>query len=405
MWAAGTLTNLADGMLFVALPLIATTLTHDPLAVAGLTVVRFLPWLLISPFAGVLVDRVDRLRALLWSNGIASAAVALLALSIVSGGASLWLLYAVLFTVICCETVTDPAHRISVADLVPARLLDRANSRTEGARLVAQDCVAAPVTGVLFTVAALLPVAGAALSYALCAVLVAVVAVLARRTRRAVTVPARKEESAESLGASLRAGFAYVLGNRLARNLAVNNAAIMVGAHMGTSVAVLHAGQVLGVPDALYGLYMSSIALGGIAGAALSTLLVTRLGRRTVLIGGDLGLGLAIALVGLSSSPWTAAAGLTLLGVCMTATNIAAAPFLQHVVPEHLRGRASAVFRLVGWGLTPLGALAGGLLGRIDLALPYVAGGLVMLLGTLCFLRSLAEVSRLCDGATANVSP
>jgi hypothetical protein len=34
-WAAGALTNLGDGVLFTALPLIAATLTQDPLAVSA----------------------------------------------------------------------------------------------------------------------------------------------------------------------------------------------------------------------------------------------------------------------------------------------------------------------------------------------------------------------------------
>ncbi|WP_444960531.1 MFS transporter [Nocardiopsis sp. M1B1] len=405
-WAAGTLTNLGDGMLATALPLIAATLTHDPLAVSGLVVARFLPWLLVAPFAGVLLDRVDRLRAMTVSNTVAAIAVTVLAVLIATGGATLWTLYATIFVVICCETVTDPVTRITVSRIVPGRLLDRANSRLEGGRLVAQDCVATPVAGVLFAVAAALPVAGTALSYALCAVLVVTVALMLRR----VPLPAGSTDTAESgEGAesgrgvlrSLREGFAYVFGQSPTRGLAFNNAGMMIGSQMATSVLVLYAQDVLGVPAALYGLFLASIAVGGVLGAVLAARLVAGLGRRTVMMGGYLGMGVCLLAVGLVPNAWSAALSWGVLGLCMTVTNVSGSLFFQAVVPSHVRGRAAAAFRMVGWGLSPVGALLGGLLGRIDLALPFLVGGLVMVVTPLVFRGSVAECARLCDEAVA----
>ncbi|WP_047869355.1 MFS transporter [Nocardiopsis sp. RV163] len=408
-WTAGTLTNLGDGMLATALPLIAATLTHDPLAVSGLVVARFLPWLLVAPFTGVLLDRVDRLRAMTVSSTVAATAVTALAALIATGGATLWALYATIFVVICCETVTDPVTRITVSRIVPGRLLDRANSRLEGGRLVAQDCVATPVAGVLFAVAAALPVAGTALSYALCAVLVATVALMLRR----VPVPAGSTadtegdegtESGRGVLRSLREGFAYVFGRPLTRGLAFNNAGSMIGVQMATSVLVLYAQKLLGVPEALYGLFTASIAVGGVLGSVLAARLVAGLGRRTVMMGGYLGMGACLLAVGLVPDAWSAALAWGLMGLCLTVTNVSGSLFFQAVVPSRVRGRAAAAFRMVGWGLSPVGALLGGLLGRIDLALPFLVGGLVMVVTPLVFRRSVAECARLCDEAVASAA-
>ncbi|MFC9089563.1 MFS transporter [Nocardiopsis dassonvillei] len=411
-WAAGTLTNLGDGMLATALPLIAATLTHDPLAVSGLVVARFLPWLLVAPFAGVLLDQVDRLRAMTVSSTVAAIAVTALAVLVATGGATLWALYATIFVVVCCETVTDPVTRITVARIVPGRLLDRANSRLEGGRLVAQDCVATPVAGVLFAVAAALPVAGTALTYALCAVLVVTVALMLRR------VPAPAEptesngsaESGEGAGSgqgvlrSLREGFAHVFGQPLTRGLAFNNAGSMIGIQMATSVLVLYAQEVLGVPAALYGLFLASIAVGGVLGAVLASRLVAGLGRRAVMMGGYLGMGACLLTVGLVPNAWSAALAWGLMGLCLTVTNVSGSLFFQAVVPSHVRGRAAAAFRMVGWGLSPVGALLGGLLGRIDLALPFLVGGLVMVATPLVFRGAVAECARLSDEAVASAA-
>ncbi|WP_433700645.1 MFS transporter [Nocardiopsis sp. CA-288880] len=413
LWAAGALTNLGDGMLVTALPLVAATLTHDPLAVAGLAAARFLPWLLVAPLAGVLLDRVDRLRAMAVSNGVAAAVVALLALVIASGNAAVGFLYAALFLVVCCETVTDPATRITVAQIVPGRLRDRANGRLEGSRLIAQDCVAKPVAGVLFAVAAVLPVAGVALSYALCGVLAATVAALLRRAAAPVASRGTDAGATEAGGGSgtgqgflrsLGEGFGHVLGHRVMRGLMFNNAATMIGMQAGTAVMVLYVQRELGVGAALYGVFLGAVALGGVAGSLAVARLTAAVGRRAVMVGGYAGMGVCLVLMGLFPQVWVAGPAWGLLGFCMTTSNIAGSLFFQTVVPDRLRGRVSAVFRTVGWGLSPLGALMGGLLGRIDLVLPCLVGGVVMVVGAVVFRKAIAEGARLCDEAVAGLA-
>jgi hypothetical protein len=68
LYAASAVSNLADGINLVALPLLAATLTRDPVLVAGLTSLAFLPWLLFALPAGAVVDRVDRTRAMAAAN-------------------------------------------------------------------------------------------------------------------------------------------------------------------------------------------------------------------------------------------------------------------------------------------------------------------------------------------------
>src|ERR671920_333341 len=60
LWSASSLSNLADGLVKVALPLIAVTLTDSPGMVAGVTLAVTLPWLLFALPAGALADRLDR---------------------------------------------------------------------------------------------------------------------------------------------------------------------------------------------------------------------------------------------------------------------------------------------------------------------------------------------------------
>ncbi|WAE75334.1 MFS transporter [Streptomonospora nanhaiensis] len=403
-WAATVATNLGDGVLATVLPLVAATLTHDPLAVSGLLVARYLPWLLLGPFSGVLLDRVDRLRAMAVSTAVSAVTIAGLAVAVAAGQATLWVLYAAMFLVMSCETVTDPASRLLVTRVVARDRLDRANGRMEGGRLVVQDCLGSPVGGLLFAVAAVAPVAGAAGAYALCAVLVLG---LVPRLRRSGPVPGAEDAGAgpgdgaprRSAVEDLVGGFRYVFGHGVLRRLMVANAGMMIGIQMGMAVLVLFARDELGVPAALYGLFVGGIAVGGLLGSALTARLVTALGRRAVMMAGYLGVAAAAVAMGLSPHALVALPAWAFLGFCLAVSNIAGSPYFQVVVPVHVRGRASTVFRTVGWGLSPVGAFLGGLLGRIDLALPFVAGGLVMAVAVLHARHAVADAARACDEA------
>jgi MFS family permease len=401
-WAAGVSTNFADGLLAVALPLIAAALTQDPLLVAGLTVARFLPWLLLAPLSGVLLDRVDRLRALVVANTVAATTVALLALALATGHATVWVLYAAMFVVMTCETVSDPASRLSVTRLVPRKFLDRANSRIEGGRLVAQEFSAAPVGALLFTVAAVIPVAGAAASYALCAVLAAtVIVILRRRPRDHPAVEPREERPSQGALRELVEGLRYVFGDRLMRRIALCNAGTMIGLNMGSSLFVLYATQRLGLPASLFGVFIAGLAVGGLLGAFVAGWVLRRLGRRTAMLGGYFGMAATLLGLGVNSHALVAVALLVGMGLCMTVSNIAGSVFFQSVVPDRIRARAGNVHRTVAWGATPLGALLGGVLGRVDLGLPFLVGGLLSVAVVLCCLRAIIEVADLCDRAVA----
>jgi MFS family permease len=146
------------------------------------------------------------------------------------------------------------------------------------------------------------------------------------------------------------------------------------------------------------------IAVGGVAGAVCTTRLVDRIGRRRVLLGGYAGGGASLALMAVLPNACLGAAAWAVLGLCLAASNIAGSLLYQTVVPDRLRGRAASASRALGWGLAPVGALVGGLLGRVDLSLPYLAGGLVMVAAVVVFRRAVAECARRSDEAAAGLA-
>ncbi len=80
LWSASTLSNLADGLVKIALPLVAVTLTDSPGLVAGVTLAVTLPWLLFALPAGALADKAPKRTLLLATESVAMISALLLAL-------------------------------------------------------------------------------------------------------------------------------------------------------------------------------------------------------------------------------------------------------------------------------------------------------------------------------------
>lgn len=109
LWIGTGASNLSDGILLGAAPLLAATLTRDPALVSGLLVARYLPWFLFTLHAGAVVDRYDNRILMTAANAIRAVALAGLALAINLEAAGIGLLYGVVFALGAAETIVDNA--------------------------------------------------------------------------------------------------------------------------------------------------------------------------------------------------------------------------------------------------------------------------------------------------------
>ncbi|WP_306369695.1 MFS transporter [Nocardiopsis sp. CC223A] len=396
---AGSLSgNLADGIMFTALPLVAAALTNDPLLVSGLIVARFLPWLLFGLVVGVLVDRLDRGVLMVSANLVRAAALVALAALVATGHASIPVLYAVMFTVMTCEVFYDLAGRAMLPRLVPVEGLDRANGRIVGGKTVLEDFAGAPLAGLLFAVAAFLPLAVNAGAYLLGALVLLGLPLAVRRTapEAAEDAPARP-----SVRAELRAGLSLVFGDRAMRSPIVLNVLANMAFMAQAGVLVLIVQEHFGVPEALYGVFLASSAVGALAGALLTARIAAALGRFRTSVLAFAVMGLACAAFGLAPGAYLAALAWGVLGAAMSVSNIVMLGCVQTVVPGTHLGRVMSCVQVLGFGLAPVGALLGGLLGRVELFyVPVAAGGLI-LLALLCTAPGLRRLVARADEAAA----
>jgi MFS family permease len=147
LWAANAISNLGDGVAAVAGPLLAASLTRDPLLVAGLVFAQRLPWLLFSLLSGALVDRLDRRRLMAGVDLACCLLLGLLGIAVLVDAATVALLYAAFFALGTAETLFDNAAVSILPAVVPAGGLPRANGRLLGARMVSEQLAGPPLGG------------------------------------------------------------------------------------------------------------------------------------------------------------------------------------------------------------------------------------------------------------------
>ena len=142
---------------------------------------------------------------------------------------------------------------------------------------------------------------------------------------------------------------------------------------MGQAVLVLLATQTLHVSSRGYGLLLAASAVGSVVGGLVNPALSRRLGLVPALVLPAVIDAAAFAGLGLAPDAAVAAGLLAVQGFSVTLWNIVTVSLRQRIVPGHLLGRVNSVYRMLGWGLMPAGALAGGLVAHAaGLRAPYL---------------------------------
>lgn len=113
-------------MQLVAIDILVLEMTNDGVAVGIATAARFAPMLLLGPWAGVLADRSDRQRLLIWLNIAGAIVAAVFALSVATGVATLGWVYVLAAASGTVTALESPARRAFVVDLVEDRLFTNA---------------------------------------------------------------------------------------------------------------------------------------------------------------------------------------------------------------------------------------------------------------------------------------
>lgn len=365
--AASGLTNLADGVAVVVWAWLASLLTRDPLLVALMPVALRLPWFLFALPAGIVTDRVDRRRLILAMDVARAVAFALAAAAVWTasplppppeGGTAAPALFAALLVcalgVGTAEVFRDNAAQTMLPALVPHAALERANGRLWSVELVGNSLLGPALGAFLIAAVIWLPFALNAAAFALAALLLTTLRGQFRPEARAT----------RAWRAELGEGVGFLRGAALLRLLAVITGVWNLLHQMVVIALVLHVQENLGLGARAYGLILAAGAAGGILGGLVAERVVRMMGPGRA--AQWMTLASAAAFGAIPLAPNGAALALVLAAFEFTGLiwNTVSVSYRQRTIPDALLGRVNSVYRLLAWGMMPVGLILSGLIVR-----------------------------------------
>jgi MFS family permease len=359
-WLSGFLADFGNGVRLAAFPLLAAQLTRAPAAVAAVTTVQGLPWLLLGGAAGVVVDRVDRRRLMVMVDTARAALVAALAVAVLAHGAGLALIYLTAFLTGAGSALRSTAAVTCVPRLAEPADLDKANGRVIAGQIVGNELAGPAAGGWLFGLAAVLPFAVNAGTLG--------IAVLLLLTLPAVFMPPPRPEPGtarpwlSSARHDLGEGLRWVWQHRAIRDVTIMAAVVSAMDAAWFAVFVLYVMKVLDQQAGAYGLLLAIGAIGGITAGGTAAALTRRIGPWRTLLAAGLAMAVSQAGLGLTANVIIAAVLLAFSSAAFALFNVTAVTMRQRQVPDALLGRVTSVYGTVTQGAEALGAIAGGAL-------------------------------------------
>jgi MFS family permease len=365
-------------------PLLAVRLTQQPVLVSAVSAAAFLPWLLFSLPIGALVDRYDRIR-LMWCSQLVQSAVVVITTILIAGHlVHIAVLMTMAFVLGSCEVLFANAAQVTLPELVPASLLHRANGYLSSAGTIGQSFIGPPLGSLLFTVAVALPFGVNAASFVLSALLV-------------LSVPHAVEARAEHppIGRSIKDGMSWLLAHRALRTLALLLGANTFCFAMGNATLVLLATRTLHLSAHGFGFLLAAAAIGSVLGGVVNARLLARIGDFRGLVLSLVSNAVLFVAIGLAPNAFVLGVLLAASGFVTTIWSILTVTLRQQLVPAELRGRVNSVYRMLGWGPIPLGALAGGVVAAtVGLRAPYLVAGGLRAIAFVIALRGIAKITK-----------
>lgn len=348
-----------------------------------LAMVTMLPVIVLGPVAGVVIDRYSRRHVMMITDLVRAVSAAFLAWGISSGQLQLWMLLTAATVSATCRAFHRPALQASLPQLVPESGLNRANSVYQMADAAA-NMIAPPVGGALVAwlgTGAVVGVSAVTCVIAAITLFLAVIPPVAASTATAATAARGVRGFVEEMAA----GFSYLwTGQRMLFFMLCTFALVNFALSPIGPLLPFVAEQRMGLDATGFGLLLSSMTVGTLAGAMGMSVVGARLRRGPGIIWGVAVIGLALAAVGGLTSPTPAAAAFVVMGMALSVANVCSSALFQTRVPKDMQGRVFAVRSSISQAAGPLGlALVGALSAVVAPHMILLASGVIVVIGGL----------------------
>jgi MFS family permease len=359
LWAGQTISEFGTPVSQIAIPWIAIkNLNESAFAVASLTTVQFLPFLLFTLPAGVWVDRLSRRMVLIVGDLGRAVLLLTIPLAYAFDALSLTQLYVVSFLVGILTVFFDVAYQSYLPYLVERDQLVEGNSKLQITVSAAQGAGPAIGGGLIQAFTAPYAVFVDAFSFVASGAFSAAI-------KKQEQIAARVEGARQSMWAELKEGLAYVLRHPYLRPQAMCTSTSNFFGSMSFAILLVYAARAWHMSAAVVGLGLGLGSVGWLLGAVFVGRLQARLGVGTTTLVACVLFGVPWLLIPFAPHsfplPFLVAA-ILIGGFGGVVYNVTQVSLRQAITPERLQGRMNAVMRFIVWGALPLGSLVGGAL-------------------------------------------
>jgi len=407
---ASTFSNLADGIAGFAYPWLFSLLTRDPLLISIVSVLVNLPRLIFVLYAGVIADRFNRQKILIYTRlgqvFLTSLFVLLIYINLENipkavqfnepQFESKFLIistaYLLAFMFGLLEVTRDNAAQAFLPQIVSKDHLPKANGRLFGIEIVTNNFLGTPVGGFLIGLSLITP-----FIFDTLLMLASVFFIIGIKGKFERPEKNSKEQNTSEM---IKEGVNWLKNNTLLKRLAIYTGVANFFGSMQFPIMILFAQELIGLNAIQYSFLAYGAAIGGLVGSQLANKVNARFEEsKTLLISVALfGIGMFVPYV--TSNPFVIAGSFGLSSFGSVLWNVQAVSIRQSLIPDNLLGRVNSVYRLLALGLNPIGALFGGVLVKIlnnsfsrefALRFPFLLGGIFMLILFLSAPRLLSQ--------------
>ncbi len=364
LWTGQTISSIGSGVSQLAFPLLVLALTGSP-AQAGLAgALRGLPYFIFTLPGGALIDRWDRKRVMIICDTGRALSLGSIPVAFAFGHLTILQLYLVSLIEGTLYVFFDLAETAALPQVVLKEQLPAATAQNQVAFGIT-SLLGPPLGGLLFSLSSILPFLADAVSYATSVLSLLFIGIKFQKER---VVAPRK------LRVEISEGLKWLWHQPLLRTMAFLNSGLSaIG--FGAFLIVIVLAQQQHASPTLIGIIFAVGGISSIVGAFLAPLIQKRFRFGQAIIGLWWLYALTLPLLALASNPL--ALGIVLAAFLLVDANYNIVQFSYRLalIPDEMQGRVNSSFRLISYGLRPVGiALTGILLqdiGAISTVLLY----------------------------------
>jgi len=361
LWGGETVSELGSQVSLLAIPLLAVRTLHATTFEMGLlTAASTAAFLVVGLPAGIWVDRVRRRSVMIVADLGRMLALGSVPVAYALGGLTLAQLFVVTLSSGILTVFFDVAYQSYLPALVGREHLVEGNAKLTGSAQVAAVAGPSVAGGLVQAIGSSAAVAADAMSFLASAAIVTAI-------RSPESKPQVPQGGHSKLVHDIGEGLRFVFGNALLRAIAATTATSNLFSGVAAAVEIVFLVREVHASPGVIGLLFSMGGIGGVLGAFVAGPMARRFGgvRATIIgIGGNVGallIPLTMPGVGLLFFGF----GTFAIGFSAVVYNINQVSFRQRLCPDRLLGRMNATMRFVVWGVLPIGALIGGVLGSV----------------------------------------